>query len=109
MKTLLTNQDYADILQFYKMTIPKSKSEIRKQAEGLLATKLCRCIKKIDNVEEARSIGICTKTIFNSKGLTRGKFNCTKKASVYFTKNAQSRKKQKQTSNKKSKSRKRRK
>lgn len=90
MKSLLTNEDYANILRFYNMNVPKSKSEIRKQAQHVMASKLCRCIKKIDNVEEARSIGICTKTIFGTKGFTRGKFNCTKNMSVYFTKKSAS-------------------
>lgn len=111
MKTLLTNEDYANILRFYKMNVPKGKSEIRKQAEHVMASKLCRCIKKIDSVEEARSIGICTKTIFGSKGLTRGKFNCTKNLSVYFTKNSgsRSRKTKKRSTMSTKKSRKRRK
>ena len=86
MKSLLTNEDYANILRFYKMNLPKGKSDIRKQAEHVMASKLCRCIKKIDSVEESKSIGICTKTIFGSKGFTRGKFNCSKNMSVYFTK-----------------------
>lgn len=108
MKSLLTNEDYANILRFYKMNVPKGKTETRKQAEHVMATKLCRCIKKIDNVEESRSIGICTKTIFGSKGLTRGKFNCSKNMSVYFTKNAISRSKKRSSMSTK-KSRKRRK
>ena len=107
MKTLLSNEDYANILRFYKMKVPKGKSEIRKQAEHLMATKLCRCIKKIDTLEESRSIGICTKTIFNSKGFTRGKFNCSKNASVYFTNKTQSRKTQKRSNMSNKNSRKR--
>jgi hypothetical protein len=51
-----------------------------------MASKLCRCIKKIGTENEARSIGICTKTIFNSKGFTRGNFQCKKKQSVKFRK-----------------------
>ena len=82
----LTNQDYLRILEFYKIEVPKSKLTIKKMAEDLMASKLCRCIKKIDIKNEARSIGICTKTIFNKKGFTRGKFKCKGKQYVNFTK-----------------------
>ena len=78
----LTNNDYKRILEFYNKTIPKSKRLLRIQAEKLLTSKLCRCIKKVDKVNEARAIGICTKTIINNKGFTRGKFTCKKKQSI---------------------------
>lgn len=81
---ILSYADSMDILHFYKVKIPRSKKEIRAAAEHIMATKLCRCIKKLDPVNESRSIGICTKTIFSSKGFTRGKFNCKKKGSVKF-------------------------
>ena len=42
--------------------------------------------KKIDKINEARAIGICTKTIFNRKGYTRGKFKCKGKSTVKFNK-----------------------
>lgn len=84
--TELTNNDYKRILEFYNKTIPKSKRLLKQQAEKLLATKLCRCIKKIDKVNEARSIGICTKTIINNKGFTRGKFTCKKKETISLKK-----------------------
>ena len=84
MSTELTNKDYASILNFYKMKIPKSKRLLKKQAEEIMAEKLCRCIKKVDVSNEAKSIGICTKTIFNNKGYTRGKFTCKKNRTVKF-------------------------
>ena len=71
MPTELTNKDYVSILKYYNLPIPKSKRLLQKQAEQIMATKLCKCIKKIDPQNEAKSIGICTKTIFNSKGYTR--------------------------------------
>jgi hypothetical protein len=86
MTKLLTTKDYIHILQFYKMKIPKSKKEIQHDAEHIMSSKLCRCIKKLDVDNEARSIGICTRTIFNRKGLTRGKFNCKKNTSVKLLK-----------------------
>jgi len=82
----LTNKDYVSILKYYNLSIPKSKRLLKKQAEHIMSQKLCKCIKKIDPVNEAKSIGICTKTIFNSKGYTRGQFQCKKKQSVKFRK-----------------------
>ena len=82
----LTINDYKHILEFYNKPIPKSQILIKKQAEQILATKLCRCIKKVDKLNEARAIGICTKTIINNKGFTRGKFTCKKKQSIILKK-----------------------
>jgi len=82
------NNDYIQILNYYKETIPKSKHLLQKKAEDLLSFKLCKCIKKVDSYtkNEPRSIGICTKTIFNKKNLTRGKFKCKGKRFVNFSK-----------------------
>lgn len=82
----LTINDYKHILAFYKKTLPKSKRLMKIQAEKILTSKLCRCIKKIDKVNESRSIGICTKSIINNKGFTRGKFTCKKKHSIKLLK-----------------------
>lgn len=88
----LTNKDYINILNFYKLKIPNSKRLLKLNAEKIMAQKLCRCINKLDNNNEnnlpkyTKSIGICTKTIFSNKGFSRGKFQCTKKQSVKFSK-----------------------
>jgi hypothetical protein len=82
----ITDDDYKKILEFYKISIPKSKILLKKKVEKILAIKLCRCIKKVDIENEARSIGICTKSVLNRKGLTRGKFKCKGKQSVSFSK-----------------------
>ena len=82
----ISNDDYKKILEFYDKPIPKSKRLLKIEAEQIMATKLCRCIKKIEPTNEARSIGICTKTIFNNKGFTRGKFKCKGKKYVTFRK-----------------------
>jgi hypothetical protein len=87
----LTNNDYKQILEYYKKTIPKSRRLLKKNAEQILAEKLCKCIKKIEPENEARSIGICTKTIFNRKGYTRGKFKCKGKRSVTVKKTIKNR------------------
>jgi hypothetical protein len=86
MSAELTNKDYVSILKYYNMDIPKSKRLLKKHAEKIMAEKLCKCIKKIDLINESKSIGICTKTIFNRKGFTRGQFECKKKQSVKFRK-----------------------
>jgi hypothetical protein len=82
----ITHKDYEDILKFYKIEIPKSRRQLKLLAENILATKLCRCIKKLDPENESKSIGICTKTIFNSKGYKRGTFKCKGKKYVTFRK-----------------------
>ncbi len=86
MPAELTNKDYVSILKYYKLNVPRSKRLIKINAEKIMAEKLCKCIKKVDPVNEAKSIGICTKTIFNRKGYTRGQFQCLKKQSVKFRK-----------------------
>jgi len=86
MSPELTKNDYVSILTFYNLNIPKSKRMLKNQAEKIMASKLCKCIKKINSKNEAKSIGICTKTIFNNKGYTRGKFQCKKTQSVKFRK-----------------------
>jgi hypothetical protein len=89
----LTNQDYKDILNYYKLSIPKSKKMLKVQAEKIMSDKLCKCIKRLDPQNEARSIGICTRTIFNNRGFKRGKFTCTNKRSVQIKKRAKTQKK----------------
>ena len=92
----LHNEDYIDILKYYNVPIPKSKRLLQIEAEKILSSKLCKCIKKVNltsNTDnEPRAIGICTKTIFNKKGLTRGKFKCTNKRYVKFNKTKKLRK-----------------
>jgi len=80
----LTNKDYVSILKYYNLPIPKSKRLLQKQSEQIMAEKLCKCIKKLDPENETKSIGICTKTIFNNKGYTRGNFKCKTKKFVNF-------------------------
>jgi hypothetical protein len=82
----LTEKDYREILEYYKKPIPRSKRILKENAEKIMSSKLCKCIKKLDPENEAKSIGICTRTIFNSKGITRGKFQCKKKQSVTMKK-----------------------
>jgi hypothetical protein len=97
MSNNITNADYVKILDYYKIKIPRSDRLLQKTAENIMADKLCRCIKKLDPVNESRSIGICTKSIFNKKGLKRENFTCKGKRKVAFSKNTNNKKNTKNT------------
>ena len=98
MSPHLTNKDYVNILKFYKLAVPRSKRLLKIAAEKVLNDKLCKCIKKVDTKNdtknekkndtknEKKSIAICTKSIFQNKGLRRGKFTCKKKRTLQMTK-----------------------
>ena len=51
----LSNNDYTKILEFYGKPIPKSKRLLKIEANKIMANKLCRCIKKLDPINESRS------------------------------------------------------
>jgi hypothetical protein len=82
MTMALNKKDYTKILKYYNLPIPKSTSNMKKQAEEVLALKLCRCIKKVSPSNEAKAIGVCTRTIFERKKLMRGPFTCKRGRSV---------------------------
>jgi hypothetical protein len=84
----LTESDYKKILEYYDKPVPRSKRLLKKDAENIMALKLCGCIKKLgplDPKKEPRSIGICTRSVFKTKGLKRGTFKC-KKRKIQMTK-----------------------
>ena len=79
MSTLST-RDYKAILRFYNIDYSNMKNkQVKVIAENALATKLCRCIKKVDPKDEAKSIGICTDSVIGKKGLAIHGFTCKKK------------------------------
>ena len=86
MSKKISNNDLKHILQYYNIPIPKSTTKLKMMGEEILAEKLCRCIKKIPGGDEKKAIGICTRSIFNKKGLKRGTFKCKRKQNVSFTK-----------------------
>ncbi len=86
MTIALNKTDYMKIMKYYKLPVPKSSSELKKQAEDVLAFKLCRCIKKVSPTNEPRAIGVCTRTIFKRKNLNRGSFTCKRGRSVEVSK-----------------------
>ena len=96
----LSNTDYKKILEFYNKTIPKSKRLLKQQAEKIIATKLCRCIKKINptGLSEKQAIGACRETIFKKRNINFFNFTCKKKYELLPKKH--SRKKLKKFSNK---------
>lgn len=76
----LSTRDYKAILRFYDIDYSRMKNkQVKIIAENALATKLCRCIKKVDPKDEARSIGICTDSVIGKKGLAIHGFTCKKK------------------------------
>ena len=81
----LTLSDYKDILYYYNVDFDKySAKKIVKEAEDILAGKLCRCIKKV-NVNEKnknKSIAICKNNVFKKKGLKTSGFKCKKKQTL---------------------------
>lgn len=79
----LTHKDYGDVLDFYE--IPHkglSKRETKSQAEQILATKLCRCIKSVDpkKNDEKRAIKVCENSVLFKKGIRGSRFECKKRA-----------------------------
>ena len=84
----LTTADYKNILRFYKITDRQLRilkpSEIKEKAEHLLATKLCKCIKKVSakfkakSKSEAKAIAICNNSVIKKKKLSIFKFTCKK-------------------------------
>ena len=82
MSAKLLIKDYKNILDFYNIPIPNNSNQIKEKAESIMADKLCKCIKKVkkgNNRLEKKGIAICTKSIFNNKGYTRGNFRCLAK------------------------------
>lgn len=80
----LTHGDYIKILKYYKMRIPNSAKTVKRNAEKMVATNLCRCIKKVGSIGEPAAIGICTRSVINGKGLRRGSFKCANKRVTLF-------------------------
>lgn len=83
----ITNSDYSKILSYYGLDIPKKGAHLKEEAENILSKKLCSCIKKVGPTE-ARAIGVCTKTVLNRKGLSRGKFKCKNGRKIELKKTA---------------------
>jgi uncharacterized UBP type Zn finger protein len=80
----LSLNDYKSILNYYNIDISAMKNiTIKNKAESILAEKLCRCIKSIDN---PKTIAVCKNSVFTKKNLKISKFSCKKKAKLLTSK-----------------------
>lgn len=80
---LLSNQEYKDILTYYDINHTNMTDiELRQRAEGIIASKLCKCIKKVTKNSnfktEQPAIAICNNSILKSRNLKYYGFNCIK-------------------------------
>jgi hypothetical protein len=87
----LNINDYKKILNYYKLSIPKSNKIIKSKALSIISNKLCKCIKKINKKKFSKKsenipIKICTKSVIRNKGLSRGNFTCKKKRGIILKK-----------------------
>lgn len=89
----LTNNDYNAILKYYGIPLSnKNKKKNKVIAEHLLATKLCRCIKKVKKtttLSEKSTIAVCNNSIFRKRNIKYNKFSC--KNGYKFVKNKKTR------------------
>ena len=86
----LTRKDHQAVLSYYGIDHSKmGLKRMRKEAEDVLAGKLCRCIKKVDPEDEKKSIAVCRKSILARKGIDMYGFSCKKKPQLKPGKNGQ--------------------
>lgn len=107
MGDLLGYEDYKKVLNYYNISIPKTRLKIKNMAEEVLAEKLCRCIKKVkknSRMVENRAIGVCRNSVIHQKKLNIYQFDCRKKSQLRNFKNKSYKlKKRKQTNKTKKK------
>jgi hypothetical protein len=88
---ILNKNDYEKILNYYNLPVSNKDSykKIKNKAEQILAEKLCKCIKKVqndsevsngENNNESKAIAICNDNIFRRKGIRHAAFTCRNKA-----------------------------
>ena len=85
----LSKKDYIKILNYYN--IPYNKKNYKEDAEKILGTKLCKCIKHINTKEndikqEKKAIAICNNNIFKKRNLKNVAFSCKKESKLMSTK-----------------------
>lgn len=81
----MTKSDYEKILSYYKIpTDNLSNSELKRQAEEILATKLCKCIKSVEKkVGPQNAIALCTASVIEKKGLKYYDMSCKGRAQFH--------------------------
>ena len=86
--TTLTREDHRAVLSYYGIDHTKmGPKRMRKEAEDVLAGKLCRCIKKVDPGDEKKSIAVCRASILARKGFDIYGFSCKEKPALKIGKN----------------------
>ena len=81
----MTRSDYEKILSYYKLPFANlSSNEIKRKAEDILATKLCKCIKSVEKkMGTQNAISLCTTSVFGKKGLKYFGMSCKGKAQLH--------------------------
>jgi len=77
----LTKRDHITILKYYSIPYNNlTNFEMEHAAEDILATKLCRCIKKVEKNtnNKKKAIAVCTNSIFKRRNLKVYKYKCDK-------------------------------
>ena len=87
----MTKSDYQKILSYYKIPFDNlSGHELKQQAEHILATKLCKCIKAVEKKTGTQNaIALCTASVFGKKGLKYFDMSCKGKARLLARKGSQ--------------------
>lgn len=90
----MTRSDYEKILSYYKLPFANlSSNEIKRKAEDILATKLCKCIKSVEKkMGTQNAISLCTTSVFGKKGLKYFGMSCKGKAQLHARKGTVGRK-----------------
>ena len=69
----LYKKDYENILNYYNESFHENNSikELKTKVENIIANKLCRCIKKVNNriKDDNYSIAICNNSVLTKKNL----------------------------------------
>ena len=81
----MTKTDYEKILSYYKIPFENlSNNELKRKAEDILATKLCKCIKAVERkVGTQNAIALCTTSVFEKKGLKYFDMSCKGRAELH--------------------------
>jgi len=86
----LLKDDYKKILNYYNLKIPTTKKLLKKKAEDILASKLCKCIKKVSRKrggDTLKNIGTCRRSVLKKKSLKAFRFKCKNKPMLFTKKN----------------------
>ena len=86
----LYKKDYENILNYYNESFNQDNTvkELKKKVENIIANKLCRCIKKVNNriKDNDYTIAICKNSVLKKKNLKIKGFNCKKKITLKYDK-----------------------